>query len=189
MSLSDYISIFDTLPIAQSHLAGSATATLRRHTTQQHGELREQHVRTRYAKREREREVYGTRTRCSRASAPLATAPRHAGPRHAEPSYAPRHATPSRPSRPPPPPPPLLIPLDSMLTPTLLQPPPIQPSSPLRCAFIEHTYVYTRIHTHTHAASIRAATVFARRAKPYASIPNNRARGGEMEWTGRNARA
>lgn len=32
MSLSDYISIFDTRPIAQSHLFGAATATLSQHS-------------------------------------------------------------------------------------------------------------------------------------------------------------
>lgn len=133
-------------------------------------------------KREREREVYGTRTRCSRASAPLATAPRHAGPRHAEPSYAPRHATPSRPSRSPPPPPPLLIPLDSMLTPTPLQPPPIQPSSPLRCAFIEHTYVYTRIRVYTQRLS--ALPPFSRDAQNRTLPSRTIGRGGER-WSGR----
>lgn len=87
MSLSDYISIFDTRPIAQSHLTGAATATLCRHNATTQRRAATSALRSaRGIERERERAVEHER---------LATAePRHATPRHAEPSYAPRHATP-----------------------------------------------------------------------------------------------
>lgn len=180
MSLSDYISIFDTRPIAQSHLTGAATATLCRHnaTTQQRAA-------TNALRRERERRG----TRCSRASARLATAlgrtaPRHATPRRAElratPRYAKPRLAPSRPSRPP-----LSLSLRSavMLTPTFQRShhrPPL-----LRCTFIEHTYARrctTRSGVGLARLSVAGCHRFRETRKPVFLLPNNRAaRSSEME--------
>lgn len=132
MSLSDYISIFDTRPIAQSHLTGAATATLCRHNATTQRRAATSALRSARGI-ERERAVEHER---------LATAePRHATPRHAEPSYAPRHATPGpistlQASS-------LSLSLHAaMLTPMFQRsyhhPPPS--SLVLRCTFIEHTY-------------------------------------------------
>lgn len=132
MSLSDYISIFDTRPIAQSHLTGAATATLCRHNATTQRRAATSALRSARGI-EREREPWNTNgsPRQNRAT-----------PHRATPSRATRHATlrqaPSRPSRPP-----LSLSLHAaMLTPMFQRsyhhPPPS--SLVLRCTFIEHTY-------------------------------------------------
>lgn len=88
MSLSDYISIFDTRPIAQSHLTGAATATLCRHNATTQRRAATSALRSARGI-ERERESRGTRTaRHGR------TAPRHTAPRRAELRATPRYARP-----------------------------------------------------------------------------------------------
>lgn len=85
MSLSDYISIFDTRPIAQSHLFEAATATLyaiytsiyTTHTNAYAPWIATKHVQRMYA---------SSRT----AGTPHQTTPRHATPLRKAPSYAAR---------------------------------------------------------------------------------------------------
>lgn len=100
MSLSDYISIFDTRPIAQSHLSGAATATFCQHTTQRdiHGAQRVASLGYTYERvRERARQSCNTNTNTvlrTLCTARLGTErngavqPRHAMPRHATLRYA-----------------------------------------------------------------------------------------------------
>lgn len=126
MSLSDYISIFDTRPIAQSHLTGAATATLCRHTTQQHnGEPNA-------LRSERERVVEHERDVARLATALGRTAPRRATPRRAELRATPRYARPSRPLS-------LSLSLHAVMLTRMFQRSHHRPPL-LRCTFIEHTY-------------------------------------------------
>lgn len=83
MSLSDYISIFDTRPIAQSHLTGAATATLCRHNATTQRRAATSALRSARGI-EREREPWNTNgsPRQNRAT-----------PHRATPSRATRHAT------------------------------------------------------------------------------------------------
>lgn len=156
MSLSDYISIFDTRPIAQSHLTGAATATLCRHNATTQRRAATSALRSARGI-ERERAVEHER---------LATAePRHATPRHAEPSYAPRHATPG--------------PISTLQASSLSLSPrgdadsnvPTQlpPSSTVRPCFVAPLSSIRTRDAVLHVAASRvwsAATVFARRGVP-----------------------
>lgn len=141
MSLSDYISIFDTRPIAQSHLFEAATATLRAVYTGVHVDIYHTYERIRAADR------CGTRTACVRrnrtARHGTARQARHTRPDQARPGQTrpgqarPRHATPHRFAGP------ILCcprgPLTLMLTPTL-------PPLPLAASIVSaRTRVYAYI--------------------------------------------
>lgn len=166
MSLSDYISIFDTRPIAQSHLTGAATATLCRHNATTQRRAATSALRSARGI-EREREPWSTNgsPRQNRAT-----------PHRATPSRATRHATlrqaPSRPSRPP-----LSLSLHAaMLTPMFQRsyhhPPPSSLASlHLYRAYVRETLYYTQ--------RPRASTRASGRLPPFSRdavflLPNNR---------------
>lgn len=162
MSLSDYISIFDTRPIAQSHLTGAATATLCRHNATTQRRAATSALRSARGI-EREREPWNTNgsPRQNRAT-----------PHRATPSRATRHATlrqaPSRPSRPP-----LSLSLSPRGDADSNVPTQLPPSSTVLPCFVAPLSSIRTRDAVLHAAASRvyprvwpAATVFARRGVP-----------------------